>query len=43
MTTSTNHKDEVNLSNFQLNEHHVAVLSRGLKFCPTPGPPDPGE
>ena len=33
----------LNLSKFQLNEHHKSVLSRGLKFCPTPGPPDPGE
>ena len=37
------HKSVVNLSTFQLDEHHISVLSRGLKFCPTPGPPDPGE
>ena len=33
----------VNLSNIELTEDQVKVLSKGLKFCPTPGPPDPGE
>jgi len=35
-------KAVVNLSNFVLNDHHVSLLSRGLKFCPTPPNPDPG-
>ena len=35
-------KSVVNLSNFELNEHHISLLSRGLKFCPTPACPDPG-
>ena len=33
----------VNLSDFNLSEHHISLLNRGLKFCPTPGPPNPGE
>ena len=33
----------VNLSDFTLNQHHINVLSKGLKFCPTPGPPNAGE
>ena len=37
------HKSIVNLSDFTLNEHHISLLKRGLKFCPTPGPPNPGE
>ena len=39
----TNQKSVVNLSDFQLNQHHLAVLTRGLKFCPTPSHPNPGE
>ena len=35
-------KSVVNLSNVELNEHHYSLLSRGLKFCPTPPSPDPG-
>ena len=38
-----NHNPVVNLSKFRLDEQHISLLSRGLKFCPTPGPPDPGE
>ena len=38
-----NHKSIVNLSDFTLNEQHISLLKRGLKFCPTPGPPNPGE
>ena len=26
----------VNLSNYELTEHEIAVLSKGLKFIPTP-------
>ena len=33
----------VNLSNFQLNESHISLLQRGLKFCPTPSAPDAGQ
>ena len=43
MDTNLTHKNVVNLSDMQLSEHHISVLTRGLKFCPTPGPPDPGE
>ena len=35
-------KSVVNLSNFELNDEHISLLSRGLKFCPTPASPDPG-
>ena len=35
-------KSVVNLSDLELNEHHISLLSRGLKFCPTPPSPDPG-
>ena len=41
--TDTHHKSIVNLSDFTLNEHHISLLKRGLKFCPSPGPPNPGE
>ena len=37
------HKSIVNLSDFPLNEHHLSVLQRGLKFCLTPFHPNPGE
>ena len=33
----------VNLSKFKLNEHHISLLKRGLKFCPTPSAPDAGQ
>ena len=33
----------VNLSSFHLTETQISVLQRGLKFCPTPGPPNPGD
>ena len=33
----------VNLSDYELNKDEIEVLSKGLKFCPTPGFPDPGE
>jgi hypothetical protein len=33
-------KSIVNLSNFILNKDHISILNRGLKFCPTPGPPN---
>ena len=33
----------VNLSTFELNEHHISLLKHGLKFCPTPPAPDTGQ
>jgi hypothetical protein len=33
----------VNLSDHILTEDEYSVLAKGLKFCPTPGHPDPGE
>ena len=39
----SNHKRVVNLSDFSLKEHHITLLNRGLKFCPTPNAPNPGE
>jgi hypothetical protein len=36
-------KSVVNLSNVVLTKDQYMVLSKGLKFCPTPGLPDPGE
>ncbi|XP_062619790.1 uncharacterized protein LOC134281322 [Saccostrea cucullata] len=30
----------VNLSNYQLSQQEISVLSKGLSFCPTPKPPD---
>ena len=33
----------VNLSNRPLNEEEISLLMRGLKFCPTPPCPDPGQ
>ena len=39
----SNHNRVVNLSDFKLKEHHISLLNRGLKFCPTPNAPNPGE
>ncbi len=36
-------KSVINLSSFQLSDHHISLLSKGLSFCPTPGEPDLGE
>ena len=36
-------KSIVNLSTFNLNQDHISVLNRGLKFCPTPKSPNVGE
>ncbi len=36
-------KSVINYSTFTLNEHHISLLSKGLKFCPTPGEPNTGE
>ncbi len=36
-------KSVVNHSSFILNEHHVSLLARGLKFCPTPSQPNTGD
>ena len=30
----------VNLSSTHLNDHVISILSKGMKFCPTPGEPD---
>ena len=38
-----NHTTIVNLSDFNLQDYHVSLLSKGLTFCPTPGEPDMGE
>jgi hypothetical protein len=35
-------KSVVNLSRYELTQEEISVLSKGIKFCPTPGPPDPG-
>ena len=35
-------KSVVNLSRHELTQEEISVLSKGIKFCPTPGPPDPG-
>ena len=32
----------VNLSDYTLNEHEISILSKGMKFCPTPGEPNFG-
>ena len=42
-TKMASQKSIVNLSNYPLNEHQITVLNRGLKFCPTPAAPNPGE
>jgi hypothetical protein len=39
----TNSKVVINLSKYKLNKNYVAILVKGLNFCPTPGAPDPGE
>lgn len=36
-------KRVVNLSSRYLNADELSILSKGMKFCPTPGHPDPGE
>ena len=33
----------VNLSSFNLQPHHISLLRKGLKHCPTPPPPNPGD
>ena len=33
----------VNLYDQTLSKDQLDALSKGLKFCPTPGAPDPGE
>ena len=34
------HSLVVNLSSFHLNQESIDILSKGTKFCPTPGEPD---
>lgn len=36
-------KNVVNLSDVSLSEAQISLLSKGLKFCPTPGEPDMAE
>ena len=36
-------KSVVNLSKYELTKDEISVLSKGLKFCPTPNSSDPGE
>ena len=33
----------INISNYELNEHQLKVLEKGLTFCPTPPRPDKSE
>ena len=33
----------INISNYELNEHQVSALEKGLTFCPTPKGPDKSE
>jgi hypothetical protein len=33
-------KSVVNLSRYELTQDEISVLSKGVKFCPTPGPPE---
>ena len=33
----------INLSNYNLTEPELALLSKGLNFCPSPGEPNSGE
>ena len=42
-TSIDNTKSVVNLSNYDLNEHEVSLLSRGLSFCPTQANIDMGS
>ena len=37
------HQSDVNLLDYNLTDDQQRILSKGLKFCPTPDPPDPGE
>ena len=30
------------MSNYELTKDEISVLSKGLKFCPTPDSSDPG-
>ena len=36
-------KTVLNLSKIELTKDQLAVLSKGLNFCPTPDEPDPGQ
>ena len=36
-------KSIVNLSSINLSKEHLSLLKKGLKFCPTPKPQNPGE
>ena len=33
----------INISNYELNEHQLRALEKGLTFCPTPKGPDKSE
>ena len=43
MAEQIDEKSIVNLSSFKLTDAHRSVLRRGLKFCPTPDSPNPGQ
>ncbi len=32
-----------NMSDLQLKDNQISIISRGLSFCPTPGEPDMGQ
>jgi len=40
---NSNDRSVVNLSSSHLSEHHISLLQRGLKFCPTPPAPNAGQ
>ncbi len=33
----------LNMSELQLTDKQISIISRGLSFCPTPGEPDMGQ
>ncbi len=36
-------KSVINYSTMKLSDNHISLLSKGLKFCPTPGHPNTGD
>ncbi len=43
MEETTTNKYVANYSTYKLDQHHLAILSKGLKFCPSPGKPNLGD
>ena len=41
--SDTQYINGINLSNYNLTNSEISVLSKGLAFCPTSGPPDIGN